>query len=138
MGSSNGDAVYLQWVTASENGNAGFSIEHADSDNPSAFRELHFVPGRGTSHARVEYSYEATSLTPGRHRFRLRQIDLDGSYDVSPIIEVSVASQEPAILTDAYPNPFSESTSFTVTVGRQQHVDVVLFDALGQAGRDAV
>jgi hypothetical protein len=125
------EAVVLNWSTASETNNAGFSIEHALGDSEE-FAELAFVDGHGTSDQEQVYSFRATGLDVGRHNFRLRQVDFDGTFEYSPVVESVIELAGTHRLGAAYPNPFNPATTFELVVGRDQIVQVDVVNALGQ------
>jgi len=132
-----GDAVLLTWATASETNNAGFEVQHGAVDEalPEAevdWSALGFVAGAGTSSAHRAYMYRVDALPPGLHRFRLRQLDFDGSFVVSPEVEAWVELAETFVLSAAYPNPFTRRTSFTLAVREVQPVRVAVYDMLGR------
>src|SRR5690606_28712319 len=72
----------LAWQTASETNNAGFEVEHTAVETRRGaslpWQRLAFVAGRGTTAEPQSYTYRAAGLEPGRHVFRLRQVDYDG------------------------------------------------------------
>ncbi len=121
--------VLLAWNTYSEEGNAGFEIEHkADL----GFRSIGWVDGNGTSASEHRYSYRVHDLDPGLHTFRLKQFDINGAVNYSPEVEVMVEVPNRYLVTDAYPNPFNPRTQFTVMVKETQEVRVEVFNSLGQ------
>ncbi len=126
----NGRVVLLQWSTLSETDNAGFHVEHRSGD--ARFRELGYVDGAGTTSATSTYEFAIPGLEPGNHRFRLRQIDLDGTFDYSPEIEIAVPISGSVLIDGPYPNPFASATSIDVQVRRTQMVEISLFDVLGR------
>ena len=135
--------VDLAWQTASETNNAGFYVEHrrlaadgtASADGTPAAAEwsdLGFVEGTGTTTEAQSYRFRATGLAPGRHAFRLRQIDFDGTPSLSEEIETDLQLRGPYALSGAYPNPFTERTQLDVTVRETQRVTVTVYDVLGR------
>lgn len=95
------ESVVLNWQTASEDNNAGFTVER--SSGRSDWLTIGFVPGAGTSSVTRQYEFEDASVVPGSYAYRLRQNDLDGTSAYSPIRNVNLASSGIAIT--AYPNP---------------------------------
>lgn len=77
------------------------------------------------------YVFRIRDVRYGRHAFRLRQIDVDGTQTLSPVTTVEVGLAEPFALS-AYPNPFSDTATLTVTMGQTQHVRVEVYDVLGR------
>jgi hypothetical protein len=127
-----GSAVQLRWVTASEDGNAGFHVQHRPAVSNAGWTEGAFVPGHGTRSTATTYRYRISSLSPGRHLIRLRQVDLDGSVAFSEPIPATVALQEAAAVTPPSPNPFTERTAVSLMLREAQPVDVRVFDVLGR------
>lgn len=100
--------VELQWVTESEINNHGFEIEKS-FDNTS-FIPIGFVKGKGTTTERQVYSFTDRNLENGRYYYRLKQIDFNGQFEYSNIIEVEVNKLLQFVLEQNYPNPFNPST----------------------------
>jgi subtilisin-like proprotein convertase family protein len=127
-------SVILTWQTASETNNVGFEIEYATVTNETpTWERLDFVAGFGTTVEAQSYSYRAEGLTPGRHLFRLKQVDFDGAFEYSPEVEAEIELPGTHELSGAYPNPFNPSTTFTLTVARQQPVRIEVFDVSGKS-----
>ncbi len=129
-------SVVLDWQTQSEMNNAGFGIEHRQISKSSIsaenWQEIEFLQGKGSTLEVQNYSYELSELLPGRHGFRLRQVDFDGSSEYSTVVEVSVDVPGKIFLSKAYPNPFGEVTNFSLAVSVEQHVRVDVFDLTGR------
>lgn len=125
-----GSNVVLNWETASEGNNAGFAVEH--SDNGAPFEEVAFVPGAGNSLNVNDYTFTVNDISVGLHKFRLKQVDLDGGFTYSSTVEVTSEVPGTHVLSDAYPNPFNPSTSFSLAVSHQQNVTIDVYDMLGR------
>ncbi|MEM1270736.1 MAG: T9SS type A sorting domain-containing protein [Bacteroidota bacterium] len=121
----------LTWRTATETDNAGFEVQARRIDQ-STFRSLAFVDGAGTTTEAQSYTFDADGLEAGRYQFRLRQIDFDGSFAFSDLVEATISVPGTHVLTEAYPNPFNPSARFEVTVPIEQEVRVSLHDAQGR------
>ena len=132
-----GDAVSLLWRTASETNNAGFEIQHryAGADKDGAFETLAFVPGHGTTDLPQHYQHHVEALEPGRHTFRLRQIDYDGAFAYSPEVEVELEMPTAFLIDPVYPNPFNPEATLRFGVRQGEQVTVSLFDVLGRRVR---
>lgn len=127
--------VILQWRTASETNNAGFAIERA-LDATDIFEQVDFVAGQGTTTDDQRYSYRLADLPAGRHHFRLKQVDYDGTFAYSPTIEVAVELPGLFELTEVYPNPFHASARFDLTLKTPQYVTLAVYDAAGRRVAD--
>lgn len=129
----NGKDVTLEWRTASETNNAGFAVLHVAPGAESA-QELAFVDGAGTTTEAQSYSYSVNDLSPGTHRFRLRQTDLDGATNLSDPIAVEIRADETS-LSLAGGNPFSQATQVRYSVMESGPVRIGLYDIMGRRVR---
>lgn len=98
------DRVELQWVTTAELNNDLFSIEKM-TDN-GEFVEIGTVDGQGTTRETTNYTFVDDTRMGEVNQYRLRQIDFDGSFVYSEVVEVTFefATQQfyayPTIATD--------------------------------------
>ncbi len=97
------DAIRLDWKTANESQNAGFEIERR-LENETTYRTIGEVLATDEVQHVNNYEYLDKDVKPGtRYYYRLRQNDLDGKYEYSPI---RTASIEGVVLgLQVYPNP---------------------------------
>jgi len=123
--------VILKWTTASETNNAGFDVEHQAPD-ADRFATVSFVEGAGTTSEMQQYRYRVDGLAPGKHRFRLRQVDFDGAFEYSSEVEVSVGLSQALAFEPPFPNPFSNRATLRFGVQQAGEVKVGLYNALGQ------
>ncbi len=121
----------LAWETASESGNAGFQIEHL-APGATGFRRVAFLPGRGTTAEATRYDHRIAALAPGRHAFRLRQTDLDGTATLSPVTELAVGSETAFGLSAPQPNPARGSTYVVIHSDAADAVRLRVLDMLGR------
>ena len=124
-----GQTVTLSWRTLSETNNAGFEVERKLN---GAFVSAGFVPGAGTSLSTQRYSFKIEDLLPGRHVFRLKQVDFDGRFEYSAELSALITMQGGYQLGEVYPNPMNPQARFTLTLSREQHVGIRVFDMLGR------
>lgn len=122
------EQVELAWETASERNNAGFELQHSWGEH---YYTVAFIPGGGTKQGRTQYGYELGDLAPGKHSFRLKQVDFDGTHTYTHAIEAYVSLKDSFHMGAAYPNPFNPVTQFTLTVARKQLVRVEVYNVLG-------
>jgi hypothetical protein len=127
----NGSTVRLTWETTSEQNNAGFDIQVQRPDGTS-WTTLSFVEGAGTTTEPQSYRFETEKLDYGTHKFRLRQVDQDGSASLSSVQEVDITLDEAFDISGVYPNPVRTSGTIDIAVRSSQQVAVYVFDILGR------
>ena len=126
-----GREVTLEWITASEENNAGFEVQQFDPETES-WTALTFVEGAGTTTEAKTYRYPVGALEPDVHQFRLRQVDVSGRFALSKPIEATVMIDGPFRLTDIAPHPVQGAGDLSLTVREEQSVRVDLYDLLGR------
>ena len=65
--------------------------------------------------------------------YRLRQIDRDGSFHHSPVVEVRTGAPAAAELLSPHPNPATATTVIGFRLAESGMVSVSIHDALGRA-----
>ena len=126
---SDNNTVTLNWTTATELNNSGFQIERS---NGGEYQSVGFVAGHGTSTSTNNYVYLDQNVEAGTYTYRLKQIDLDGSFEYSNAVEVEVLGLREYTLSQNYPNPFNPSTTINFSLAVDSKVSLKIFNVLGQ------
>lgn len=134
--SVNNSDVKLNWTTATELNNSGFEIQRASAD--LGFETIGFVPGFGSTTESHKYSFIDGNVESGKYSYRVKQIDFDGSYKYSDIVEVEVDQPIQFKLEQNFPNPFNPSTIINYSVNVAGFVKIKVFDVLGSEVADLV
>ncbi len=127
-------SVMLSWRTETETENMGFEIERGDGED---FERVGFVQGRGTTTEAHDYMFIDEKPVAARSdrivAYRLRQVDLDGTYAYSDIQSTQLTPSFIGLET-AYPNPVSagSGTDIPYTLSVPANVTLQVFNALGQ------
>jgi hypothetical protein len=140
--SSNQNGVNLKWQTETEVNNYGFDVErkvHTSTEfspiksglSVPAWEKVGFVGGNGNSNSPKEYSFIDKSPSGGsKFQYRLKQIDNDGAFKYSDVVEVEVVPTQ-FELSQNYPNPFNPSTKIAYTLPIDSKVSIKVYDMLG-------
>ena len=96
------------------------------------WQEIGFVPGFGTTTEPKSYSFIDENITTGIYKYRLKQIDFDGSFEYSNEIEVEVDfTPKEFVLYQNYPNPFNPNTVISYQLPVTGNVTLKVYDILG-------
>ncbi|MCF6269927.1 MAG: T9SS type A sorting domain-containing protein [Melioribacteraceae bacterium] len=147
--STSSAAVLLNWETATEVNNYGFEIERAsfrkDGTTPvrtglgdgatpvqGDWSTLGFVPGHGNSNSPKDYSFVDANSYSGKIQYRLKQIDTDGAFEYSEVIEVEARVLGKYLLEQNYPNPFNPTTNINFSIAKTGNVKLTIYNTIGQ------
>ncbi|MCC6460029.1 MAG: T9SS type A sorting domain-containing protein, partial [Saprospiraceae bacterium] len=80
--------THLNWATESETDNDYFAVER--SADGRQYTEIGRVPGAGTTREPQSYGFVDPHPQKGLNYYRLRQVDLDGRLNFSPVRVVAL------------------------------------------------
>jgi len=119
--------VKLNWQTATEVNNYGFSVERlaksldtdngklqnltTKNDNKEVWEAINFIEGHGNSNSPKFYEYTDKTVNYGKYLYRLKQIDIDGGFEYSETVEADLGMPSKFELYQNYPNPFNPTTT---------------------------
>jgi DNA-binding beta-propeller fold protein YncE len=124
------DRVSLSWQTATETNSCGFDIERQTNDNDWA--SLGFVEGSGNSNSAKQYTFtDNNPLGGSKFFYRLKQVDNDGQYEYSDVVEVDLQPEQYTLYQN-YPNPFNPSTTIKFSLPDDVRVRIHIYNSLGE------
>ncbi len=129
-GTANHSTVVLSWRTATEVNNYGFDIERCSQN--IVWQKIAFIPGHGSSSSPKEYSHVDSPQDGTSFRYRLKQIDGDGKYTYSAVVNITIGTPATYGLKQNYPNPFNPSTTIAYQIPVDGFVTLKVYDILGK------
>ncbi len=126
----------LQWSTFTETNNLGFDIER--SRNRAHFTKIGVVEGNGTTANSRNYIFVDSTASMGIYYYRLKQLNIDGAFKYSDIIQGEISRPEGLILEQNYPNPFNPETSIRYQLPQTANVTLTIYNITGQEVRKLV
>ena len=124
--------VLLHWTAQSELNNHGFEIQRASKDED--FFTIAFVEGEGTTTNSCEYSYLDKIDYSGKevYHYRLKQLDFNGGFDYSDIINVEFDIPKDLVLLQNYPNPFNPKSVIIYAIPRNAFIKLIVYNSVGE------
>jgi len=128
-----GDAVALRWSTTSETNNARFDVQRRAGEAP--WTTIGSVEGAGTTTRSRTYRlndralpFEATTLS-----YRLRQVDVDGTANLSKAVTVDRETAQRLTVTAPAPNPADAYTQVGIAMPEgHSEARITVHDVLGR------
>ncbi|MEL6255112.1 MAG: T9SS type A sorting domain-containing protein [Bacteroidota bacterium] len=114
--------ISLEWSTANEVNNDHFIIEKSTDGN--FFNKIGEVNAVGNSQDIQDYQFSDLSPGQGILYYRLKQVDIDGAFSYSKVLELSVEGAQQVSL---YPNPVENHLEI-----RGKGKELIVYSLLGQ------
>ena len=127
-----GPANLVEWSTATEQYSAFFEVQRADGS--MAFETIGTLEASGGSQQRIDYSFRDEDPLEGANYYRLKQVDTDGAYELSPVVVAFRA--KPAEAPLVFPNPARDILYVPITVEADATTYLQVLDAAGRVVRD--
>ena len=128
------EGVKLNWRTETEVSNYGFEVERLQDYNIEKLQDwsnIGFVQGHGNSNSPKDYTF-IDNVLGGKYSYRLKQIDTDGQFEYSKVIEIDLGSPTKFELNQNYPNPFNPSTTISFSLPQSGNVKLTVYNLLGE------
>ena len=123
------DKINLVWETATETNNYGYEIQR--SSDKINYTAIGFVKGAGTSTEKHTYTYTDDDRATNRVYYRLKQLDYDGTFWYSQVVEAANVMPTEFALSQNYPNPFNPVTTIKFQLPVNSKVSLKVYDILG-------
>ncbi len=120
--------VKLEWTTASEVNSEKFIVQR--SDDGLFWTDISIVDAQGFSEILTDYQHTDFQPMNGDNYYRLKMMDLDGSYEYSNVVNVAFGGHGQL---KVYPN--ISSTMITVDFGEETPSEFHIIDAYGKVYR---
>ncbi len=116
-------SVDLEWETETEINASHFLVER--STDGISYESIEYIKTTGGVSTSARYATKDLSPSFGWNYYRLRMVDLDGSYEYSPVEAVKL-DKDASILV--YPNPVKDVLFIQDTEAVEDEVRVEIFD----------
>ena len=128
--------VEIKWTTQTEVNTAFFEIEKYEvptgDDTKAQWQKIGSVQASGNSNSPKYYSFKDELKHSGNYKYRLKIIDIDGSYEYSNEVEITANIALKYELSQNYPNPFNPATTIKFSIKKDGNVRLEVFNILGQ------
>ncbi|HXH20319.1 MAG TPA: T9SS type A sorting domain-containing protein [Chitinophagales bacterium] len=127
----NNKYIQVEWATATEINNMGFEIlRSTDGVN---FTQIGWRDGAGNSSSTLTYGFPDHQVVPNQlYYYRLKQIDFDGTPDLTYIVSAMIVKQNVFTIGEFIPNPSSDNSRITVITDKEKDLNVTVYNTLGQ------
>lgn len=128
--------VVLNWQTATELNSSHFEVERKSEG--SDWNSIGRVNAAGNSTSRIDYRFVDDNLVGNQLSYRLKLVDLDGSFTYSQEVEINSSLPTSFSLSQNYPNPFNPTTKINYTVPFDSKVTISIYSITGELVMDLV
>lgn len=119
----------LQWITVTELNSQKFVVEKRIEGG--SFTYLSELPAAGNSNQLLTYELSDANPVVGNNYYRLKIIDIDGSFSYSNIINIPVGDVVKNGFNRVYPNPTGGNLNVEINSTASYNTKVSVYDVLG-------
>jgi hypothetical protein len=120
---ANSCSVDLSWTAETETNFSDYEVQY--STNGSSFQTIGTVAASKSRN----YSYEHANPAQGKIYYRLKMVDLDGSFEYSKVIALNLNCNRAEVVV--YPNPVTDKVNINITNAQSETI-AHLFDNTGK------
>lgn len=112
-----GDAIAIRWETEREVNSRGFAVERGRTPQ-GPWSDVAFLDSRGDENRTAAYEHIDVPPAAGSWYYRLRQQDMDGRTERSPVLHAHIGTVAAAgtAIEAVWPNPLRHSATRDVTI----------------------
>jgi hypothetical protein len=126
-GTNKGEYNQLNWITDNEVNFSHFELEK--SREGYNYETLTNIPSNGLSNVRNNYSFNDNNPSQINY-YRLKSIDLDGSYSYSNVIVIETKLETNT--GTLYPNPTSDIIKYSFNSETNEKLEIKVLDVVGK------
>ncbi len=130
------EGVLLNWNTASELNNDRFEVTR--STDGVNFETIGYVSGMGTTNNPQQYSFLDKDVASGVYYYQLRQVDFDGTAELSKIVSVEITAETVLNVGLFFPNPAQRVSSVVVNSPDNANIVFTLYSIDGKQALNKV
>ncbi|MDQ6812549.1 MAG: T9SS type A sorting domain-containing protein [Bacteroidota bacterium] len=128
---TNADKVFLKWETQAEYNSKSFILERQSLQNTDVFDSVYYVTAAGISYSKSSYENVDLNNFKGSSFYRVKQIDRDGNYSFSNIVEVNGIEGDFSVKITPNPARATAIRFYFSVPAQSQTVDFTISNALG-------
>ena len=123
----------ITWTTESETNNDYFVVER--SKDGKIYGDAAMIDGQGDKRSTTHYEHKDASASRGVTYYRIKQVDFDGRFTYSPVVNVRNTSCADKSFVTAYPNPGTDNnvTLEIPEVAAGEDITIIMYNHVGQA-----
>ncbi|MBN1997656.1 DUF362 domain-containing protein [candidate division KSB1 bacterium] len=122
--------VVLTWHTVSETNNSHFIVQRGRDGR--YFNDAGIVKGHGTTIAEQDYRFMDRVESTGDYFYRLKQVDLSGTFEYSDVLKVTILPPQNFVLQQNYPNPFNPETKIRFEMPARENISLSIYSIDGR------
>jgi hypothetical protein len=132
---ANGRNIDLRWITVTETNTKAFLVQKMKMNKVNKDNEwetIAEISAKGTTSEVSNYTFVDKNVSAGSYQYRLKIIDVDGSYDFSDQVNVVMLNPTKVSLSQNYPNPFNPETLIKFEIPQNSFVNLTVFNIIGE------